>query len=727
MRPLLALVLVLALNGVRPAGAQPVVEGYEVTTYSTLPGPVGLSFDAAGNLFVGQDAPGSGAVSEQFVRRIPAGGGTAADYGPFGLPDPRGVLVDRAPEYATEAGSVIVGGPVNGTSGQVVAILPSDSEPSPTAMVEVLHAAPSGGLVAPSSIEAGTVGLLILDPAAKKLLRLAPPAAPVAIVTSTATPRFLAVDESGEIFVSYDTAIRRYDAAGAVENDSFSVGLEGPVPIAVSPGGDFPAGLYAIESGTGKLYRIADDGARTEIGSGFPEHLGEIEFDHEGALYVASFSAGQILRVGVPAPPPPPADLGPYVCYAAKPGAGGWEKQIQTLEDVFDLAEARVGKPKLACNPATVSGGPIPAPIPNGDEETRIAGHQVKRIPAAPLVPETFSITNALGAHSITTLPSGADRLLVPSAVSVGATAPTALGDESAVDSFQCYEARLAAGSALSPAVVTVVDAVATRDLVVKKPKHFCVPVEIHDRDEIGRPDDRLVCYAVKLAKGETKTGVVSGLRVTNVLATDYRADTVSGSRTTTASATRTGRLAGDVVETFVDEGRTRPGEWDLDDSEGPRWSGGGPLSEDADSLRVTFSDALELGEDVVRRWRIFLEIDIAVNDTNAGPGVVMRANGILGIPDGTEARAMAHGKPAGLRASSAYFTAPSGTTLAELVDGDGETAPELTFEANGDDSAGAFAFQIKGFGIEYEAVTPSQTVRTGTPESELCLPSTIP
>jgi hypothetical protein len=227
--------------------------------------------------------------------------------------------------------------------------------------------------------------------------------------------------------------------------------------------------------------------------------------------------------------------------------------------------------------------------------------------------------------------------------------------------------------------------------------------------------------------RGQPQTPVVAGLHVANVLEGDYELDLVSGSRTTTSTATRTGRTPGDVVETFVDEGRTRPGEWDLTDSEGPRWSGGGPLSEDAESLQATFSDALGLGDDRVRHWRLFVEIDIAVNDTNAGPGVVMRASGIPGIPDGTEARAMAHGKPAGLRASSAWFAAPSGTLLSDLVEGDGETEPALVFEANGDDSAGAFAFQIKRFGIEYEAVVSSQTVRTGVPESELCLPSTTP
>jgi hypothetical protein len=734
MRPVIAIAALLAaaLSPAPPAAAQ-TVAGYAVTTYSTLPGPVGLAFDGAGVLYVGQDAPGSGAVSEQFVRRVPAGGGAPADYGPFALPDPRGVFVDVPPAFASEAGAVIVTGPVNGTSGQVVAILPSESTQQVGFDVQTLNAAGSGDAVAPSYVARGANGLLILDAAQKAILQLTPaPALSLApLVTHTETPRSVAIGPGDEIFVSYDTAIRRYSAAGVELLPTFAEGLDGPLPLAFSPGGDFPAGLYAIETGagpaTGRLLHFATDGTFEEVGTGFPSNLGEIEFDAQGALYVASFAAGQVLRVGLPEPPPPPADLGPYVCYGAKSASGSpWAKQDQTLTDVFGPIDVRVGKPKALCNPAEVSGGPIPAPVPNGDPDTRIASHQLA---AGKLAPQPFDVTNALFSHAVTTLSAGADRVFVPSSVAAGA--PPALPASSAVDSFQCYKAKLAQGEAFTKTDVTVEDTVGTqtvsRTLTVKKPKHLCIPAAISGLDEpVGRPDGLLVCYAVKLAKGESKTPVLSGLRVRNVLDSEYTVDVV-GSQTTTSSATRSGRVAGDEIETFVDEGRTRPGEWDLTDSEGPRWAGGGPLAEDAESLKVTFSDALGLGDEVVRRWRIFVEIDIAVNDTNAGPGVVMRANGIPGIPDGTQARAMAHGKPAGLRVSSAFFTPPSGTTLSALVEGDGETTPELVFEANGDDSAGAFAFQIKRFGVEYEAVVPSQTVRAGTPEVELCLPSTTP
>ena len=115
-----AAVVALALSAVHPAGAQPVVSGYDVTVYSTLPGPVGLAFDAAGNLFVGSDVPEAPGITEQWIRRIPAGGGAAENYGPFPMPDPLGVFVDAAGELTSEPGSVIVSGPVDATSGQIV-------------------------------------------------------------------------------------------------------------------------------------------------------------------------------------------------------------------------------------------------------------------------------------------------------------------------------------------------------------------------------------------------------------------------------------------------------------------------------------------------------------------------------------------------------------------------------------------------------------------------------
>jgi hypothetical protein len=324
-----------------------------------------------------------------------------------------------------------------------------------------------------------------------------------------------------------------------------------------------------------------------------------------------------------------------------------------------------------------------------------------------------------LGEQSLET--SAADRLLVPSSLA-GTTPPDPLGP-TAVDAFQCYRAQLPDGAEWTRRIVEVDDrfgtSLAIRGLSVAKPKRLCLPASLAG-SEVNRPGELLACYAAKLMRG-AESHVFQQIRVTNALATDHQIDMVRP-RTPTTESVLGGRLSPDLGETFVDEGTTRPGEWDLTDSEGPRWSGGGPLSEDGESLRMTFGEVPEVTDVPVRRWRMFLVIDIAVNDTREGPGVVMRSFGVPGIPDGTELRAMAHGKPTDLSTSSAWFDAPAGTTLADLFD-----SVELVFEANGDGSSDAFAFQIKRAGLELEVAVTSGGQPTGGAEIELCLPSTIP
>jgi hypothetical protein len=96
-----------------------------------------------------------------------------------------------------------------------------------------------------------------------------------------------------------------------------------------------------------------------------------------------------------------------------------------------------------------------------------------------------------------------------------------------------------------------------------------------------------------------------------------------------------------------------------------------------------------------------------------------MHAAGIPGIPDGTTLRAMASGKPRGLRVSTDFFEPPAGTTLEDLAG-----TASLAFQPHGDSSTGAFAFELRRFGVEYQLVTTTGGGATGVSELELCLPS---
>jgi hypothetical protein len=585
--------------------------------------------------------------------------------------------------------------------------------------------------VTPSYLAKLGTRLLIVDAATPAILSYVDPGPPAPFIPGTLVPRFVAVGGANRIYVSYGGGtIARFDETGSpVPFPTAVTGLAGAVPIAVAPAGaDFPEGLYAVEGGTGTLFRIADDGTRTEVGSDFPSSLGEIEFGPDGALYVAAFSEGRVYRIGEELPLPAAPDLGPYLCYNAKLASDA--TPLPTLEagltDAFETRAAKIGKAKAVCSPATVTVSPRP-PLVN-EETATLASYQSAWKPKGGHDPESLTVTNELGMHAVETKAAGADRVLVPSAFSTSA-APTPL-TAAARDFFQCYKAKtpkdapkfakksvvvadpLGPGSAATPM---------PRTLSVTKPKHVCIPVDADiDEQPIHRPADLLVCYEAKPAKGEPKSTVREAMHVGNGRAPDQLLDMLKGA-TTSSTHTQTGTVRGDVLETFADEGTTRPGEWDLEDSDGPRWSGGGPLGE-GDSLKATFSEDASLPEGTVRRFRVFVEIDIVVNDTNQGPGVVMRTSGIPGIPpdEPIELAALASGKPAGVRRSSDWFDAPSETTLAELV-----ADSEQTFDPDGDGSSGAFAFQIRSFGIDYEMSVTTGGARTGVPEAELCLPST--
>jgi len=697
--------LVLALCAASGAGAQPMVPGFGVTVYSAVPGPVGLAFDAAGNLFVGRDVPGGSGTEARKIHRVPPGGGAAVEFGPSALPDPDGVVVDLDGSLATAPGSVVISGDVGGGNGQIVAIRP---DLVPDMSLVTLHPA-SGVLVNPGAMRRGRDGLLLADAGASAIFEFLPPGPPVVLVDSPSPPAFLAVDADGRIYASHaDGTIRQYDADGAPLNAALLTGLGPGAALAVAPGGAFGSDLYVLDGASGQLLRVAAGGSSEVVGTGFPAGHGEIEFGPDGALYVASFDAGQVLRVA------PLAALDAFVCQRAKTAKGTPRPapSVVDLEDAFESTPAQLRRPRALCGPAAVGEGALPADV--GDPATRLASYEIRRLPGEPRhEPRQLRVANALGSFLLETLPKGADRLFAPSAVASSAPPPPGA---TLVDAFRCYRARLAGGGRFPRTQLRVAEASRStaRTFAVRAPKHLCLPVEVEE-EGTQRPEDLLVCYAAKPAKGEPAAAVQSGLHVRNVFGEDQLFDTVKGA-TAVQSIVERGRVQGDENEAVPAEGDARPGAWDLEDD--LRWAGGGPLGE-GEWLQSSFTDAGSYPEGEVRAWRLFLEIDITQNETGRGPGVVMHASGIPGIPDGTTLRAMGSGTPRGLRVSTDFFEPPAGTTLADLAG-----TASLAFQPHGDSSTGAFAFELRRFGVEYELVHTSGGSASGVSELELCLPS---
>ena len=287
--PAAGLALVAVTLAAPLAHAQPVVPGFTVETYATVPGPVGLSFAADGTLFTGRDVPGTTGGDTVKIHRIPPGGGAGVEYGESGIPDPDGVLVDLDGSISGTAGAVIVTGQVTGLPmGQIVAVLLDQS------IVTVFG--PTALLSNPNYLERGDAGLLISDSDLNQVLAFTPPGPPAVLIPTTSAPTYIAVAGPNHVLVSHaDGIIRRYDSNGAViDDDFFNAG--GAVPLAFARGGPFGTNLYLIDP-NGQLLSVAPDGSFVVVGTGFPTSLGEIEFGPDGALYVASFAAGEVLRV----------------------------------------------------------------------------------------------------------------------------------------------------------------------------------------------------------------------------------------------------------------------------------------------------------------------------------------------------------------------------------------------------------------------------------------------
>lgn len=277
------------------AATDPVVPGFVVTTYADVAGPISLTFDASGALFCGRDVPGSQGGDTVKIHRIGPGGSPVDEFGTDGIPDPDGALVDLDGSISGTAGAVVVCGDVGGSQGQIVAVKPDQS-------IVTLSAA-SPVMSNPNYMARGRDGLLIADSGNNTIFQFVPPGPPTVFASPAAAPYHMAVDGAKRVFVSQaDGAISVWDAGGSLVDGQFATGLTGGPTLAFAHGGGFGTDLYAINPGTGELVRIAPDKTATVVGAGFPSSLGSMTFGPDGALYVALYEEGRVLRIALAAP-----------------------------------------------------------------------------------------------------------------------------------------------------------------------------------------------------------------------------------------------------------------------------------------------------------------------------------------------------------------------------------------------------------------------------------------
>lgn len=298
-RPLGAFLLLATLLLRAPAVSAQAVPGFDVAVYSTVIDPVRLAFGAGGALFVGRDPVVGGSSTPFKIHRV-ATDGSYAEYGNSTTPDPDAPIYDASGVVSGVAGSVIVGGIFSGSTGRISAIRPDGS---------VVTLSQSTAITNPSEFKFDSTGRLLFAENGTRRVFTMSGATPVPLYTisGTGAPAYLAIDATDRIYTSSsDGKIRLHAANGTLINDAFAT-FPGYCAIELGPGGIFGGDLYALDAGSGVLYRINAVGTVTAIGSGFTD-VADIAFGPDGNLYVSERALDRVLKIS-----PSPSAVGEVV------------------------------------------------------------------------------------------------------------------------------------------------------------------------------------------------------------------------------------------------------------------------------------------------------------------------------------------------------------------------------------------------------------------------------
>jgi hypothetical protein len=292
-----------------------------------------------------------------------------------------------------------------------------------------------------------------------------------------------------------------------------------PTPGATAPGGD---GGTATPAATPSP---DGDGTGTPAGGATPTPA-----DPNGATPTVASSGGPTAG-GTPTPQGTPtvqsleAVLDDFLCYATKPTRGTTKfvpKLGVRLNDAIESFAFAVKKPIALCAPADKDANGIADPV------ISLERYRIQRERRTPRFARgTRHAVTALGALLLDTFRP--DQLLVPTAAN--ASAPPALPDLTthAVDRYKCYRVRVTRKTPKIPfdLQVTVTDGLSSpaRRFKVKSPTRLCVASD-EDASRLRNPAANLLCYPVRLVRGEPKHVRRQGLYLDNDLGAT-RLDTV--------------------------------------------------------------------------------------------------------------------------------------------------------------------------------------------------------
>jgi sugar lactone lactonase YvrE len=254
-----------AITALAPTSSGVAVAGYSnspVTLGSGFTGPDGVAVDAAGNIYVADEASS--------IIKIPAGGGSRVQIG-SGFSNPRGVAVDVA-------GNVYVADP----GGGAIYKIPAGGG---------VPATLGSGFSYPTCIAVDITGNVYVGDAYNDAVYKIPAGGrvPVMLGSGFNYPSGIAVDGVGNVYVAAEgnTAVIKIPVGGgnSVRIGSGFNSLQG---VAVDAAGN----VFAADYGGNTIVKIPADGtAEVEIGSGLDNPV-SIALDAAGNIYVADQGGG---------------------------------------------------------------------------------------------------------------------------------------------------------------------------------------------------------------------------------------------------------------------------------------------------------------------------------------------------------------------------------------------------------------------------------------------------
>jgi hypothetical protein len=175
------------------------------------------------------------------------------------------------------------------------------------------------------------------------------------------------------------------------------------------------------------------------------------------------------------------------------------------LADQFGEGFFTIKKPVALLNPVDKEGEGI------SDSATYLISHKVKGPGFEEL--KNVLVENQFGELFVdVTTP---DRLLVPASKSL--IGPVFAPDNSThnVDNFLCYRIEVNEGTAPYEPIlgVRLADQVEEKLVYIRKPTRLCIPVDMNG-EGIKNPDNHLMCYSVRRAKGEPEHEPIDGIFV---------------------------------------------------------------------------------------------------------------------------------------------------------------------------------------------------------------------